>query len=111
MVEFLALQITGLMHQSRIIILEGFKEILNLSDEEYEEKCYMYNYYYSSSYYSPFIYSYYGSYHLDNLMTNQKEDKIIYEKELNIDYYFTSSTENDMNIKSNQRKKKARKNI
>ena len=78
-------EITNLFEKDKIIfnqlsteIATKFKEILNLSDEEYEEKCYMYNYYYSSSYYSPFIYSYYGSYHLDNLMTNQKYE---YENE------------------------------
>ena len=35
------------------------------------------------------------------LMMNQSGNKIIYEKELNINYYFTSSTENDVDIKFN----------
>ena len=37
----------------------------------------------------------------DFTMTNQKGNKIIYEKELKIDYLFTSSTENDIEIKFN----------
>jgi hypothetical protein len=35
------------------------------------------------------------------LMMNQSGNKIIYEKELKIDYLFTSSTENDIEIKFN----------
>ena len=38
---------------------------------------------------------------LEFAMSNQRGNKIIYEKELNLDYYFTSSTENDIDIKFN----------
>ena len=71
-----------------IIIFDQFKysisKILFINFKENEDK--------DNAFYIKFF---------EFLMTNQKEDKIIYEKELNIDYYFTSSTENDMNIKFN----------
>ena len=38
---------------------------------------------------------------LEFLMTNRNGNRIIYEKELNIDYYFTSNIENDIDIKFN----------
>ena len=38
---------------------------------------------------------------LQIIMNNQKGNKLIYEKELKIDYFFTSSTENDIGLKFN----------
>ena len=38
---------------------------------------------------------------LDFIMFNQNKNKLIYEKEIDIDYLFTSSTENDISIKFN----------
>ena len=38
---------------------------------------------------------------LEFVATNEKENQVIYEKEINIDYYFTSNTENDISIKFN----------
>ena len=38
---------------------------------------------------------------LEFVTTNEKGNQIIYEKEISIDYYFTSSTENDISIKFN----------